>query len=186
MQLSQRPIKAVLTTALVALVGLGLAACAGDKPVALPCPDILIVADGAKLTRFKPGPGRDIIDVLHEEEIVGFAHSCEYNTDDSGAGELTVWLAPTIVSTRGPANQTGDTDFEYIIATADAQKNILKKNRYPLVLTYAQNVPNLKWQRLEPHEFVLPLKAGQSGENYLIYLSLALNRMELDYQRKNR
>ena len=62
----------------------------------------------------------------------------------------------------------------------------MKKDRYPLVLSYAQNVPNLKWQRPEPHEFVLPLNAGQSGENYLIYLSLALSRMELDYQRKNR
>jgi len=186
MHLSQRPLKAVLSTALIAVIGLGLAACAGDKPDALPCPEILIVADGAKLTRFKPGAGRDIIDVLHEEEIVGFAHSCEYDIDESGAGDLTVWLAPTIVSTRGPANQTGDTDFDYIVATADANKNILSKKRYPLVLRYAENVPNFKWQRPEPHEFVMPLKAGQSGKNFVVYLSLALNRMELDYQRKNR
>ncbi|HEY9078435.1 hypothetical protein [Magnetovibrio sp.] len=186
MKLLQRPMHTLFSAALVALVGLGLGACTGDKPTPPPCPDILIVADGAKLTRFKPGPGRDIIDVLHEEEIAGFAHSCEYDTDETGAGELTVWLSPAIVSKRGPANQTGDADFEYIIATTDAQKNILYKGRYPLVLTYTENVPNLMWQRPEPHELVLPLKPGQTGEDYLIYLSLALNRVELEYQRKNR
>jgi len=186
MKLTQGPHRTLFNAVVIALIGVGLSACASDKAPPPPCPNILIVADGAKLTRFKPGSGRDIIDVLHEEQITGFAHSCEYNTDESGAGELTVWVVPTILSTRGPANQTGDADFEYVVAATDTQKTILQKTRYPMVLAYTPNVPNILWQRPEPHKIVLPLKPGQTGKDYLIYLSLVLNRAELDYRRKNR
>lgn len=167
-------------------ISLGLAACASDKTPPPPCPEILIAADGAKLTRFKPGPGTDIIDVLHEEELTGFAQGCEYDIDKTGAGTLTVLVAPTIMSSRGPANQSNDADFEYIIAITDLQKTILKKYRYPLVLPYQKDVPRIIWQRPEPHAYVLPLSAGQTGENFLVYISLQLNRSELEYQRKNR
>jgi len=188
---TQRSVKSILSRpaliGLIGLMGLGLGACAtGDKIPPGPCPKILVVADAAKLTRFKPGPGRDIIDVLHEEEITGFAQACEYNVDDSGAGELTVYIAPTIVSTRGPANQTDDADFEYFVAITDANKNILDKSLYPKVLPFVNSIPRVIWQKPEPHTYVLPLKAGQTGASYLVYLGMQLNRDELDYRRKNR
>lgn len=189
--LTQRPVKSILCRptliGLIGLMGLGLGACAsGDEIPPGPCPEILVVADAAKLTRFKPGPGRDIIDVLHEEKITGFAQACEYDVDDSGAGDLIVYVAPTIVSTRGPANQTDNANFEYFVAITDADKKILDKTRYPKVLPYVNGVPRVMWQKPEPHTYVLPLKAGQTGASYLVYLGLQLSREELDYQRKNR
>jgi len=168
------------------LAGLTLGACATDNTTPPPCPNIFIISDGAKLTRFKPGPGRDIIDVLHEEEMVGFGQSCEYDTDETGAGTVTVLVAPTILSTRGPANQSGEADFEYFVAITDSQKKIRDKARFPVILPYPQNMTRLHWQRETPHNLVLPLKAGQSGQDYEIFLGLQLNRAELDYLRKSR
>ena len=168
------------------LLALGLAACSADEGPPPPCPDIYIVADTAKLTRFKPGPGRDIIDMRHEEEMVGFGQSCEYDTDASGAGEVVVAVAPTIVSRRGPANTSGESEFEYFVAITDSQKNIREQARFPVKLVYPSNVPQLRWQRPNPHNLILPLKAGETGRNWRIYLGLQLTRDEVEYKRNTR
>lgn len=182
----RRGVRATLGVVLLGLTGLSLTACTTNDTPPPPCPNIYIIADGAKLTRFKPGPGRDIIDVLHEEEMVGFAQGCEYDTDETGAGTLTVLVAPTIVSKRGPANQTGDADFEYFVAITDSEKRILDKERFQVVIPYPSTIPRISWQREDPHNLILPLKAGQSGQDYQIYLGLQLNHAELDYLRKTR
>jgi len=182
----RRTFTSSLSVLMLSFASFGLIACSTDDVPPPPCPTIQIIADGAKLTRFKPGPGRDIIDVLHEEEITGFAQACEYDTDETGAGDVRVLLAPTILSSRGPANQTGDADFEYFIAVTDSNKKVLDKERFAVVLPYPQSLPRLTWQREDPHNLILPLKAGQTGQDYQIYIGLQLSRPELDYQRKNR
>ncbi len=170
----------------LALLALGLTACSADDVPQLPCPEIYIVADVAKLTRFKPGPGRDIVDVLHEEEIVGFGQSCLYDTDATGAGEVVVVVAPTIVSKRGPANTSGESEFEYFVAITDSQKNLREQARFPVKLVYPSNLSQLRWQRPDPHNLILPLNAGQTGRNWRVYLGLQLTREEVDYQRRTR
>lgn len=176
-------------TRFVALLGgiaLGLAACSTDQAALLACPEILIPVDGAKLTRFQPGAGRDIIDVLHEEQITGFAHLCEYDLDETGAGSVTVALVPTIESTRGPANTSGQVQFEYFVAIANQEKNVLDKKRFPALIEFPQNMSRVRWQRDQPINMTIPLKAGQRGEDLQIFIGLQMTREELEYQRKIR
>lgn len=181
------PFKFGIGVALLSFLGVGLGACTNtDKGAPPPCPSIRIISDGAKLTRFKPGAGQDIIDILHEETLTGFAQGCEYDTDATGAGDLTVWLAPAITAVRGPANKTGDADFEYFIAITDSQKNVLDKQRFPVVVDFPQNLTKVPWQRETPHALNLPLKAGQNGRDFEIFIGLQLNRVELEYLRKTR
>jgi len=182
---NQRRSPFVIKASSLTLVAMIVSACA-SAVAPPPCPQVRLLADGAKLTRFAPGPGRDIIDIVHEEKITGFAQGCEFETDDTGAGTLTVWAAPTIVSSRGPANTSGRTEFSYFIAATDAQKNILRRDRYDRAFTYTRDVPRIRWQNPEPEKIILPLKAGQNGKDFLVYLSLVLTRDELDYRRKNR
>ncbi len=173
--------------AAAAIAGLGLAACAGtDTAPARPCPEILIPVDSAKLTSFKPGPGRDIIDVVHEEQVTGFSHGCTYDTDETGAGMVVVELLPSFESTRGPANAQGQSQFEYYVAITDQDKNLIDKQRIPVTIEYPTNMSRLRWQREEPIVLNIPLKSGQTGEAYRVYLGLQLTRAELDYQRKVR
>jgi len=182
----RRLTKPGLTVLLIGLAGTLLAACASDDTPPPPCPVVYIIADGAKLTRFKPGPGRDIIDVLHEEEMTGFAHGCEYDLNDDGSGELTVQVVPNITSKRGPANQSGKAEFEYFLALTDSDKKILKKDRFPVSLTYTSNIPNLRWQPTEIHTYSIKLPAGKTGQDFNVYLGLQLTRAEVEYERTQR
>lgn len=162
---------------------LGVGACSSDTAAPPPCPEILIPVDGAKLTRFKPGGGRNVVDVVHEEKIVGFAHMCEYNTDETGAGEITVLVAPDIESSRGPANESGQADFEYFLAIADQDKRILAKQRFPVTIPFSQSIPKVRWQNQDPNILHIPLKAGQNGTEFTVFVGLQLNREELEYDR---
>lgn len=170
------------------LIGLamGLASCATDKAPPPPCPEILIPIDGAKLTRFQPGAGRDIIDVQHEELVSGFAHACEYNLDDTGAGNVVVQILPEFESKRGPANPDDQAQFEFFIAIVDQDKNLLEKKRFPASIVFPPNMSRVVWQRGEPIPLTIPLEAGQTGQNFQIFLGLQLTRDELEYERKIR
>ena len=176
---------------LMGTLALGLAAvgagCSSNTPTAAPlCPEILIPADTAKLTRFKPGPGRDIIDVLHEEQITGFGHRCTFDTDATGAGEVLVEVAPSIESTIGPTNPTKVAEFEYFLAVTDQDKTILDKARFPVTITFPANMSRVQWQRQDAISMRIPLQAGQRGEDFTIFLGLQLTREELEYQRRTK
>lgn len=172
--------------ALVAGCAFVLAACSSDVVVQPPCPEILIPIDGSKLTRFKPGPGRDIIDVIHEEQVSGFAHGCEYNTDEAGAGEITVEIIPSFEAKKGPANPNNQSTFEFFVALTDQEKNVLEKKRLNAIIDFPSNMSRVLWQREEPITLTIPLKAGQTGEDFRIFIGLQMSRDELEYERSIR
>jgi hypothetical protein len=175
-----------ISITVLGLLALGLGACSSTDIPPPPCPDIQILSAASKLTRFKPGPGRDIIDVLHDETITGFASACEYDVDETGAGDLTVWLAPTIQSTRGPANQSSESTFDYFIVITDSQKKVLNKLPFSVSIAYQQNLTQLSWTLTEPNALSIPLSAGQTGEDFQVFIGLQLTRDELEYQRNLR
>jgi len=168
------------------LLALGVAACSTPDVAPPPCPDVLIPADGSKLTRFKPGPGRAIIDVLHEATIIEYAQACEYNTDDSGAGEVAVYVAPLIETQRGPADQKGEATFEYFIAVIDSNKKVMDKALFPVTIPFPQNMTRVRWQLKDPNVVRIPLAAGQNGQDFRVFIGLQLTRDELEYQRRTR
>lgn len=178
--------KNALSMAAIGAAALTLAACANTPDIPRPCPQILIPADSAELTRFKPGQGRDIIDVLHVEKVTGFAHRCTYDMDDTGAGELTVEVAPVIESSIGPASTDRVADFEYFLAITDKDKGILDKARFSLSIPFPQNQSKVQWQKPDPIVMRIPIQAGQTGDDFRVYVGLQLTRGELDYQRKTR
>ncbi len=172
---------------LVAVLGIalvGLSACSSTKTaISRPCPKILIPTDGARLTHFKPGTGRALIDVTDTQTVTGFAHSCIYNLNDAGTGEVTVRLVPNIVAVRGPANTANLAKFEYFVAIVDKQKRILEKARFPVSIPFVNNVTRVQWQRKDPIVMDIPIKAGQNGTDFTIFVGLQLTRDELNYAR---
>jgi len=176
----------IVSAVLVTVAALGLSACASNPAAPQLCPEILIPVDGSKLTRFVPGTGRDIIDVMHEDQVSGFAHRCEYNTDVTGAGEVVIDIFPSFESSRGPANPDNIATFEYFIAIADQDNNVLEKARFPAEISFPQNMSRVQWQRAEPISLTIPLKAGQPGADFQIFIGLQMTRDELEYQRKTR
>ena len=61
-----------------------LAAACGilEKDQRYACPAVFILQDAQNLTRFKPGPGRDITDIRFEAEIFDFRGQCNFDEDD--------------------------------------------------------------------------------------------------------
>ncbi len=173
--------------AILGLALMGLSACSTTKTtVSRPCPKILIPKDAAKLTHFKAGSGHAIIDVTDTQTVSGFAHACSYQLNDAGEGEVTVQLAPTITSVRGPANTTKRANFEYFIAIVDGKKRILEKARFPVTIPFVNNVTRVQWQRKDPVVMHIPLKAGQSGADFTVFVGLQLTRDELNFVRRTR
>jgi len=173
-------LKKSIAITVLSLLGLGLGACSSDLPPP-PCPEIQILGAAAKLTRFKPGPGRDIIDVMHDNALTQFLSGCIYDIDETGAGELSVYLAPTIQSTRGPAFSGNVARMEYFIIVSDTQKNLLDEQRFPIEIAHAQNLPQVTWSLKEPNTLRIPLRSGQTGEDFQVFIGLQLTRDELKY-----
>lgn len=165
-----------------------LSACASDTVEENPlvCPETAILAQGAKLVRFQPGPGRDIIDVVHQETIEGFDGACEWDENDDGAGTLRVEISPRIRSDRGPANTDGLARFEYFVALTNASGKVINKQRFPVSLSYPGSVGQIMWQDEIPVSMALPLKAGETAGKWRIFISLQLTREDLEFIRQIR
>ena len=103
----------------VVLGGCGLF---GDD-VPLPCPRVMMLGDAQQVTVFRPGPGRDLTDVLHEGEITGVQAVCEYDDD----GYVDVDVAIVMILSRGPAMEDDMGRFEYFVAVTDPEDRILAK-----------------------------------------------------------
>ena len=100
-----------------------------DKPPFY-CPTINILADAASVTRFRDGPGRDIIDVAHEGEIRDIlAAKCEHDIDkDSGEGLLTVKFSLVIKPILVPPPMTVNRRSAISSASPTGRSTSCKRN----------------------------------------------------------
>lgn len=156
----------------------------GDQPPPPPCPRISVPPDAQSITRFVEGPGRDLIDVAYDGRIVDILGSCEHEIDDvTNAGVLSVEINLVIETSRGPANSDRRAALDYFVALADSSRNLLNVRVFPVTVEFPGNRNRLIW-RDDPDEPVIlriPLKAGQSGVDFEIFVGLQLTREELDY-----
>ncbi|MEE8505628.1 MAG: hypothetical protein V3S40_05320 [Kiloniellales bacterium] len=158
--------------------GLFLAACSGDNAPPPPCPTALPVKDAQHLVRFN-GLGRDLTDVLFEAQIVNFALICEYD-DDVVEAEMRV----RIMASHGPANPERKANFSYFVAIATLDERIVAREEFNLEIPFEGNQRRVvAIEELNPR---IPLRQGENGAQYRIYVGLKLSPEELQYNRENR
>jgi hypothetical protein len=180
-------------TLLALTLSLGLSACdtvnsltPWRKAKPEPCPRVTVLKNAAELTKFKPGPGRDLIDVLFEAEITNVYSACEYDVDyDTRAGSIHAQIAPVILAKRGPADESKLAEVEYFVAMVDDQKTILQKNTFPLKLAFPGNLTQNEL-RDEPVDLTLVTDGTTDGTNYEIYVGFQLTREEMTYNERLR
>lgn len=165
------PVKAAAAaTALLLLAG-----CGSTQEAALPCPVAVAVDDASRLTKFR-GEGRDLTDVLYEAGIENLTYGCDYDDD---AVDMVVTVA--FVAGQGPANITDSADFTYFIAVANSQREILARQDFPVSIPFEGNLTRVRLtETLEPR---IPLREGESGASYRIFVGFALTEAELQYNR---
>jgi hypothetical protein len=177
MPLPTHSVRSALGSLVLALVPL-LTACSSDDEVVLFCPEAFRVGDASHLVKFV-GAGRDLTDVRYEVELQGVGLACEYD-DDVVENVLQVAL----LATRGPADQERLAPVKYFVAITTLDQRIVAREEFELTIPFEGNRTRVAVaEELEPR---IPLKPGESGADYQIYVGLSLSREELRYNQENR
>lgn len=168
------PLRAALALAATAALG----ACAQPSdPAAPPCPEVSILADAAKLERFRPGGGRDVSDLVVQAEIVGYRGACVYRP---GHVELTLALA--FEAELGPAATARETEFEYFVAIPEFYPAPTAKAVFQTRPVFAENVKR-KRHIDDAVVLTIPLEEGTSAASLDVLVGFQLAPEELRHNR---
>lgn len=163
----------------LAFVGFALSACGlFDKAPSFPCPKVFVLGDAGNLVRFKPGPGRDITDIVFEARIADFTGSCEYDEKKMG---VDIELLVQIELRRGPAGGDGAVSFEYFIALPDFRPSPDGKRIMPVTGKFERNLTRMMY-RDEVNMFI-PLADLQDGPETEIVIGFQLVPEEIEFNR---
>ncbi len=164
------------------LAGLVLVACTAREAPVVRCPVTRGLEAAAQLTRFKPGPGRDITDILFEAEFVEISGTCEIDDD-----EIEVELKLVINASRGAADTSREASFAFILAVVDNDRNFIvhegRALRRPFVglVEFPGNQTRVIYT--DKFELTIPKSPAQSADDFLIFISFELSADELEYNR---
>lgn len=172
--------RTVRTTLAVSALGLLVAACGlFEKDIKYRCPAVFILEDAKDLTRFKPGPGRDITDILFEAEIVNFVGDCDYDE-----GEAEIELSVQIRVERGPANKARQVAFDYFVAIPEFQSQSEGKSVFKVTGEFEGNRTRMLYQ--DDLEMTIPVKVPAEGSALEIVLGFQLTPEELKFNRSRK
>jgi len=167
---------------ILAAGAVGLAACSsGRDERPLPCPTIAATPGAMALTRFV-GNERDLTDVAFAAQVESATIECTYESDNR---MIDATLQVVVGATRGPANPQAVADFAYFVGVTNdaAQPQVLTRDRYPVQLRFEGNATRVAFRDQIAARF--PLKEGETGANYRVYIGLELTPAELEYNRQS-
>ena len=182
----------LLPPAAALLLFLGLTACAaidaitGNTPPPPPCPEVSVLPEAATVTRFREGPGRDIIDEIFSGAIADVQMGCEHDIDeDTGEGTLSMAVAMMIHAERGAANRDRRALFRYFVSLTDPSRKIIAKETFDLPSVFPGN-HNRMLVTDDPVELTIPLKKGMTGVNFRVVVGFQLSREDMKINRLRR
>ncbi|MFQ5467427.1 MAG: hypothetical protein ACE5DS_04755 [Kiloniellaceae bacterium] len=159
------------------LVSLVVAACTGGPPPP-PCPTVVSVKGADSLVRFN-GLGRDLTDVVFEAKLEGADIVCDYD-DNVVEAEMRVG----ILAVHGPADKERMARFTYFVAVATRERKVLAREAFDMEIPFPGNRTRI--MATDQITQRIPLKPGESGADYVVYVGLALTPEELRYNLDNR
>ncbi len=174
-------------TVAIATVSL-LAACSSlpgmGKPIVQPCPEYFILEEAATLTKFRDGPGRDLIDIEYQSQLGKIAMECVSDIDkDTKAGEMVVTLAPVLAVELGAAFNNPETTLRTFVAVINPDDKILYREQLDVPVSFSGNRSRLL-VTAPPTEIVLPITPDISSRYYRVYGGFALTPQQVEYNRK--
>ncbi len=153
------------------------------KPPQPDCPRVAVLSDAATLTRFRPGPGRDITDMVLSAQVADFNGTCHYDYDTQ---VLTVKLTVGLDLIRGPAAQGRAADIGYFVAIPAYYPKPQAKRVWPLKLQFPNGADRMHYED-EGVDIVIPIKNVKVDYPKIeIFIGLQLNQEELDYNRTHK
>ncbi|HEY1721459.1 MAG TPA: hypothetical protein VGG27_09470 [Magnetospirillaceae bacterium] len=170
---------------IAAAVPVALAGCSalGGKKEAPPCPEVNVLADTSKFITYRPGPGRDMTDMVLQGEIVGYKGSCTYDKDEK---KMVMTLQVSMTFTRGPAAPGDDARAEYYVAIPAYYPKPEAKQTFGVQFSFQPPADHVRITDNEV-ELTLPLKdPAKDLANRDIYIGFQLTPEELELNRKDK
>ncbi len=156
-----------------------------DVPVP-PCPPIKVLTDASNIIQYRPGPGRDITDILLEAEIIAFSGACEYEGDDGIYDQVKVDLERIIFDvTRGPASRVRSAKLRYFVKIPRYYPSPIGAAEFDFRVAFPENRNSMKVGD-GGIEIKIPLPHGSRGSDFIIYLGFVLNEEQIERNRQRR
>jgi len=168
----------------LAAAGLLLGAC--TNPIAeqsRPCPAVKVVQDAAYLTRFS-GEAEDLAETSFEARIARSQSMCTYvmNTE-TGATVIRSELSIEFAASRGPKNPDSAAKFNYWVRVLGPGNSQLSTQTLDVEIPFTS--AKVQGTIQDQVDIMTPLKQGENGDFYRIYIGLDVNEKELAYNRRN-
>ena len=169
--------------ALLTAVALALAGCGGrsqkEMAAASYCPQPLTVQDAQRITRFKPGTGRDPRDVVFEAEMLGVVTQCSM-----ARNKMEVDVVMRIAVNAGPSIAGGVTRVPFFVRVLDAGGSVIVGKDELADYKLSQASP--RGMSDETVAVTLPYAELRDLGAYRIAVGLKPSQQELDYNRRGR
>jgi hypothetical protein len=167
-----------------AIALLATASCATNEDIAsYPCPFVGVVRELSYTTKFE-GESQDLSDTLYEAKVdqVLPAVNCVYENND-GKQAIVYDIQVKFLAQRGPKEHEGLVKFNYFVGIGGPGGQILKREVFDSEIAFENNATQaITIEEIQPR---IPLKQGENGDFYRIYIGFMLNERELAYNRKN-
>ena len=172
-------VRLVLAAAALAVLP---AACGGDGPPLLPlaCPRPGILADGADLTRWQPGPVRDLTTLVYDARLTGLNGSCRAGRRDRS---IEVTLTPAFAVERGPAGGGRVAELPWFIAVVGPGEEVLQRQSFVERLAFSRGETRATGEA-EPVRLSLPVGEERRATDYRIFVSFELTPEEVAVNRR--
>lgn len=151
-----------------------------EPTAARPCPQVRVLGDAEQITVFRDGPGRDVLDIEYEAQIIQLAGECIYRKD----GTISITFAPAFRVSLGAADTDRQAEFEYFVAIIRrADNTVLNKAVFNLAVSAPPGQSQLRFRDGEV-DLSIPLREGENGAAFQVLLGLQLTEAQLEYNRR--
>ena len=141
------------------------------------CPQVAILGDAERTTQFKPGAGRDLIDVMFEAEIRNIRTSCKFLE-----GRVISEVAFELIASRGPAAKSGEGNFTYFVAVTDNTGRVLAKEIFDTRIAFTANRRRAGVEELTEQN--IPIIGDAKPNSLEILVGFQLSEDQLKYNRR--
>lgn len=163
------------------LLALATAGCGGrsdkDDTAAAYCPQAMMVQDASRITRFKPGPGRDPRDVVFEAALTASGTACTLRSN-----QMDIDLVLRIAVTAGPSVAGAATGVPYFVRVVDARGQVVQGQDF--MADFKLSSANPRGTSQEELTLRLPFQTVTDVAAYRIAIGLKPSADELQFNRR--